>query len=524
MSINAYFPQSLAPPKAVARETEIRLDWFAIVLPALMAILLALLPVIGMAARPLYLLVLLPLVVWTAVTNTERALYVYIAWCWMDGSIRGMFDYFAVMVIARDLILLLIVVIWIAKRLQNQARDPWRLPPTAMLIALFIINCILQIGNPYSLGLMPSLAGLKTHLSTLPLFFIGYDVFRRRGQVRSIFVFLTLATLVIALVSVVQYSHGREWTYAHFPGSKAVISQNYNASADADLTKKDATFKPPGTTTFGGGTGGFISLVLPLTFVLPLLVGNLRFAQPAKLAFGVILFIFIVAIFLNGVRSALVTGMLGVFACGLLVGGKLRVRVLGTTLACLLLGLIGLALSSNISGGGVMDRYGSLFANPVQALHEDRYTFFDQFVSLATTAPLGVGMGRVGAATMLASQLASDTSALRFTVSSEAYLGNMIAETGLLGALLIASIALVILWRGYQAVRSSREANDKLMSSVLLSILAVMFATFFVGPTLLGLPGNVVFWLFAAILLRVWNGPPSITSSPLLPVRAQRTR
>ena len=120
----------------------------------------------------------------------------------------------------------IIVLGWAARRVHTRERDPIRLPPGSLLMGFFVLNCLLQVANPVFPGLASCLAGFKMHLAFLPLMFIGYDVFRRREQVRAFLIFLTLATLVISAVSVVQYAQGPNWTYAHFPGSKTVIWQN----------------------------------------------------------------------------------------------------------------------------------------------------------------------------------------------------------------------------------------------------------------------------------------------------------
>ncbi len=484
-----------------AMESRTDAPWFALALPALMAVLLALVVVIGTAAKVVFLLALVPLLLWAAFQDTEKALYVYLAWCWMDGTIRGLFDASPVAVVARDLILLTILLGWGARRLMTRDRDPLRAPPGTLLVVLFVINCLLQVANPNSLGLMSDIAGFKIHLAFLPLLFIGYDVFRRRAQVRNLFLFLTLATLVIGVVSVVQYQHGPAWTYGHFPGSQAIISQNLSVTDQISEIQVGA-FKPPGTTTFGGGTGEFIGLVAPLTFTLLLLSRGRRLSTPARVGMIAILFVFIVMIFLNGVRSALVEAIVGVTLCGLAVGGRSALRVLLVGAVCAALGLGAWSYSLSLSNGHTGDRFGSTFADPNKALHDDRQTFFDQFGYLISHAPLGIGLGRTGAA---GGQFATDSADLKGAIFSEAYLGNMIAETGITGGVLIFAIALLFLWRGRAATVSQRDPDDRLLAAGLLAVLGVIVANFFVSPILLGLPGAPLFWVLSAALLRVYR-------------------
>ena len=491
------------------RDSDHQREWFAFALPAAMALLLSLVPALGTAAKIPFLLVLLPLVIWSAFRDTERAIYVYIAWCWMDGTIRGVFDSNPVIAVARDLILAVITVGWAAQRLGTLNTDRLRSPPGTLLVVLFTVNALLQIFNPFSLGLIQSLGGLKVHLSPLPLFFIAYDVIRRRGQVRSLFLFLTLATVVISLVSILQYEQGRDWTFAHFPGTKEVISLSINASTGSGLTSND-TFKPPGTTTFGGGTATFAGFIFPLTFVLMLLSGGKRFSPRMRGFFGVILFCFIITFFVNGLRSALVEAVLCVAACSFFVDARTRKRVLVGVGLCLVLGMVGWGSSQAITHGGSSDRFGSLLANPQKALHDDRRTFFEQFGDIVTKAPMGIGLGRTGA---VAGHFGTVTTDIGYVPFAEAYLANMIYEVGIIGAILIFLIALSFLVRGYAALRHLTDVDDKLLAAALFSILFTLVSNFFFLPVLAVLPGSVLFWLFGAVLLRVYV--PIASSAPV---------
>ena len=395
----------------------------------------------------------------------------------------------------------MIVLGWFLQRIVTREKDPLRVPPGTLLIVLFVVNCVIQVFNPYSLGLMSDLAGFKIHFAFLPLLFVGYDVFRRREQVRAFLIFLTLATLVISIVSVVQYYQGPGWTYAHFPGSKDVISQDVGVLSP-DQNDQVTGFRPPGTTTFGGGTGGFVGMILPLTFALVLLSGRLRFSTSVRVALVAAIFAFIVTMLINSVRSALVSGIVGVVICGMLGGGRNAARVVVVGALCLVIGLLGWSYSQNLSNGHVADRFGSTFANPTKALHDDRMTFFDQFDYLIIRAPLGIGLGRVGAAT---GQSGAGLDGLNGAIFSESYLGSMMAETGILGALLISCITILFLLRGFGILRLLSDEDNRLLAAALLACLVVISANFFVTPVLLGLPGGALFWTMNAMLLRAFD-------------------
>ena len=504
-------PLPAAAGTATAPDPDARRLWFALALPAVLAFLVFLVTVIGTAAIVPFLLVLVPLVLWSAFRDTERALYVYLAWCWLDGTIRGLLHSDPVSIVARDIVLGLIVVGWGAQRLQNQQRNPIRIPPGTLLVALFVVNCLLQVFNPFAEGLVQSIGGLKLHLSTIPLLFLGYDVIRRPGQVRSLFLFLTLMTLIMGAVSYVQYAQGPSWTWAHFPGTREVISQNLGNLQPGQTVGMTTTFKPPGTTSGGGSSGFYIGMIFPLAFVLPLMTGALRFSKNVKAALVAILLAFIVLIFVNAVRAALVNAIFGLVLSGLLVGGRLRARMLAAIALCFVLGGIGFIISQSVSNGGAADRFASTFADPVSALHKDRHTFFEDAVFIATHSPMGIGMGRVGGA---GGRLGNDSSEVGFVGFSEAYLGSIMYETGILGGLLITAIMLLFLGHGFQALQRTTDPNQRLMLTAILALFLIIFANFFVTPILLGPPGSVLFWLLGGAVLRVF-APKSTLSTTL---------
>ena len=490
-------------PVTAAKDPDEKRLWFVLALPAVLACLVALVPVAGTAAIVPFLLVLVPLVLWTAFRDTERAIYIYFAWCWLDGTIRGMLHSDPVSIVARDIVLGVVVVGWGTQRLQTRYQDAIRVPPGTLLVALFILICLLQMLNPNAAGLLQSIGGLKLHLSAIPLLFLGYDVIRRPAQVRSLFLFLTLMTLIMGVTSYAQYAHGPSWTWAHFPGSHEVIGSNLAPGRLEAFQKMTVTFKPPGTTTAGGSSGFYAGILFPLAFVLPLLSGRLHFSRKVNAILAAILLAFIVIIFINAVRAALVIAFCGLLLLGLLIGGKQRARILAAIAFCLVLGSIGFIVSQSVSQGGVTDRFATTFADPVNALHKDRRTFFDDAASIVAHAPFGVGLGRVGGSAGRLGGGDSHTS-LGFSVFSEAYLGSIMYETGIPGGLLISAIALMFTARSFASLGRLTDPDSKFLAAAIAAVFVVIFANFFVTPILLGPPGSVLFWLLGGVSLRVF--------------------
>lgn len=477
--------------------------WFAFAVPALMAVLLYLVPVLRGATAILFVLSLVPLLFVNSLKDSERALYLYIAWCWMDGTIRGLFGSSPFMAAARDIVLALIISGWIVQRLRTRFDDPLRMPPATGALALFAVLCVLQMANPYALSLMNSLGALKTHLSTIALYFFAFDVYRRRGQVYSLVIFIVLATAVIGSISMLQYVMGEGWTFEHFPGSDKILDTQYNFVSGTDAAGMNL-FKPPGTVFYGGATGVFLGIVMPLLCSLILMPRISKKVKMLPVLYSFMAFGYVVGIFCNGLRIAITQAATGLVILAFTSGPKMRAKAFTTVGVAAGLAILAFSMSVALSGGALTKRFGSFFNDPVQAMHQDRVTLFEQFVDLSVHSPFGVGLGRNGPAAQFTPRELRDEK-LGFGSYSEAYLGFLILEVGLPGAILIFWAACVFLRQGTLAVLATTDENDRLVGAGILAVEGTMVINMFAGPILVQPPGAVLYWVFAAILIRAYG-------------------
>ncbi len=486
-----------------AGDQDVERRWFAVGLAVVMAVMLALVPVLKSGAGVLLVLIFLTLLVFNAFREPERAFYVYVAWCWMDGTIRGCLGGSFILSLGRDLVLAFVLSGWATLRLRTRYKDPIRVPPATLPIILFAALCLIECFSPYQLGWLNNLGALKTHLSAIPLYFFAYDVFRRRGQLQSLALFLTLATAVIGACSLLQYEMGQSWTFAHFPGTNKVLDTTYN------FVKGGAgnSFKPPGCTTYGGATGLFLALVVPVTFSLLLLALSRLRGTGSAIFYGCLLFADVIEIFINGLRIGITLAAVGAFICAFAAGGRMRARALGALATCGALAVLGFTISVNLSGGVLGQRYGSFLSNPVEAMHADRKTFFEQAIDLCVASPIGLGLGRHGAAAMFNSTL-DDQDKINAGVYSESYIGFVIEETGIIGGIIILVIVGLIVYRAQQAIMTVTDTSDRLIAAGVFASLATMGLAMFAEAVLAQPPGSVLFWSLGGALIRIYL-PPS---------------
>ena len=163
--------------------------------------------------------------------------------------------------------------------------------------------------------------------------------------------------------------------------------------------------------------------------------------------------IFLICVFISQIRAALVNAGVAALVVGLSAGKVLGGRVLGVLLGCGVAGAIAWFSSVSFTQGNAADRFGSMFANPVNTLQSDRITMFDEIGQVITTSPFGLGMGRVADISSRLGEKEQDASLMNATFT-ESYLDKMIYETGIIGAILIVALCVSLALHGARAVAS----------------------------------------------------------------------
>ena len=166
-------------------------------------------------------------------------------------------------------------------------------------------------------------------------------------------------------------------------------------SSEADLPK-GRELQAAGDDRFWRRDGGFCVGSLSHCLYPYSYVRETAHQRGPAAVFIAILLIFMVTFFVNGVRSALVTAVMGVILCSYFVGGRLRLRALTGVALCLILGLVGWTISLNITHGGALDRFASVFADPSSAYLRDRVPFYQQLPDILYHSSMGIGLGSTG--------------------------------------------------------------------------------------------------------------------------------
>jgi len=101
--------------------------------------------------------------------RVDTCLMIFFAYLSVEGMLKLLTNYNPIVHIGADIILFFILVRWAGNKIITG--EPFERVPYFGLIALHSFWIVIQVLNPYSIGLIPSLGSFKVHLTMIPLYF-----------------------------------------------------------------------------------------------------------------------------------------------------------------------------------------------------------------------------------------------------------------------------------------------------------------------------------------------------------------
>jgi hypothetical protein len=432
---------------------------------------------------------------------TAVVIFAYLS---VEGLLKLLSNYNRVVHVGIDIIVLSVAAAWIVNAVvTRRARLP-RLPWVPLILA-YAAWIVLEVFNPYSPGLIPSLAAFKTHLTMIPLYFIGAALVRDKRGVIVMLAALSAIALVPYAAAILQYVAGPQSVLDLSPRFWQNISFYHE-------------WRPFGTSAVPGGASVFAFLLTPLALLLLIAPGQtrrLRYLAGASIALATATFI------VSGVRQMILGCALAILVMAALQLSRGRSRGL---VAVIFVGLVGAGAYLGIQA----------YLTPISTANVKKYAgapdiwrqrnVVDRLLTMTNTGlylearqgapaaiwyraqryPFGAGLGRTGsgAGAFMAEIKADPRSAdiEREVGWSDNFYADEIVEAGLPG-LVIWTTILLGLTAG--AVRLARRARDPLVASAAAAI-AGLFFTYFViswgSQPLLSNPTLAYFWFLAGLL------------------------
>ena len=430
--------------------------------------------------------------------NYDRSIMLLFVFASVAGILKYKTDFNPIIHVTVDIMMGLICAGWLIRHMFNPG--PLAKTPMGKLIGVFVFLCVIQIFNPLGYSYFASVAALKMHIFTIPLFFFGYHCFRSSEQFKRYALWFGAIGLTMSYFSIDQYQKGPEQMKQEMPEYAYMI--DFNTWQDAEGV---SYFRPMSTTSNPGGAAGWMQCFIPIILAV-FMFKNV--GRRTKLVLGAILVILVGTLLISLIRQmTMVTiGCLMVILVAQFCSGRIS-RGVGSLSGALLMLIAGWQIATFISGDDVIQGNSlDLFTNPVESYMENRGVHMTYLDVTARYYPLGAGLGRTGPA---AAKFREEMYAYKelhggpLAMTSENYFLVMIAETGIPGTIVITLIAVIFLVRGLKIYLSTRDDDLKWVAIACWAVLSSIFFVFFGGPALVTPPLNLFFWFLGGILLKI---------------------
>lgn len=391
--------------------------------------------------------------------------------------------------LARDLLVIAIAGGALFRAARTQAR--LALPPLGGLVVGFGAVVLIELVNPSMRGLAAGLAGVRQHLEFVPLFFLGFAFMRRRTHIEWFLLLVVVCAAAGGVVSYLQSTLTPQELAAWGPGyaQRILGTDGFSGAGRIAFDAAGASVRPFGLGSDAGAGGVAAALALPGLIALAM-GGTMRMRLALlPLAGGLAL-----AIATAGSRAALVTVFVSVVAFGLIAAASRNAvrAVVGLAVGTMILFFVFQHLAP--SNSATKRARSAAPTEVVSTFTSERGTSVQAFGSLASSYPLGAGVGSAGPA----SGIARDADAVGY--NSETQWNFLVVETGLAGLAIYLMLNLRLIALSLTRIRRVTESKLRLNLAAVAAPLCGLLIAGFAGPTTATVPGAPYLWLAAGIL------------------------
>lgn len=427
----------------------------------------------------------------------EHAIVVLFAYLGFEGGAKMLTHYNPVIHVGGDLLVVTLTARWLVTLFLKRTRLPAELPPFVALFAIHFAWFLIQFLNPYSIGLIPSIAGAKVYVTMLLLYAFGFYLGKEPRLVRRFMAVWVMTLLIQIATGLFQASVG--------PKSVVGLSPYYGAA----LAKFDAgtSFRPFGTTHLPGAPAIFSYMAFP--FLLYFVIRARSILTRAFLASAVPLSVLLIMV--CQIRSALLKLIFesALFLTILLSRASSQTRrraLLGIPVAATVLLLVVPQVIStwqqeNPESAAGIERSLSLF-NYDKVRHA-RAGAADRILMHAEMVPLGAGLSRTGAAAGKFLDLIQSDPYFPHGFFGDNFWAAVIAELGVPGALFLTSIIALVLIRGATGLIAVRDPERRLLIAAILCPLVAIVLGLWGAEGLLYNPEAPFFWFFSGVMMQL---------------------
>ncbi len=360
--------------------------------------------------------------------------------------------------------------------------------PVAIPMALFIMWCSMQMFNTTTHNFMLAIAGLRGWVVWFAVFFVAYDDITSREKLERFLRYLTFLLVPIALYTVLQYNIGYDHLYRLGPGFRSYLKAGYYAE-DSHIE-----LRPAATMISPHNNAAAMSCGLLVAAGAVLFLRRRRYLQIAAIS---ALPLQGIALMLTAARAAFASTSIAVFV--------LLMLVRRTGLAIILALVVGIAFTQvgRITSGAAVDRMTSVATRAEYSLWRT-WTPWLVAVAHARTHPLGSGVATGHAAgRIIDNQLRGQRGQTEDIPWAENEFGRALIELGVPGLFLFLWMLYAVVKAMHRSFAGMQTAEYRWLAAGLLSACVGVITRLAVGASLYTWPEGILFWVFAAICLRL---------------------
>ena len=417
--------------------------------------------------------------------RANTCLMIFFAYLSIEGMLKLLTNYNPMVHIGADIILFFILVRWAGNKIITG--EPFEHSPYFGLIALHSFWIVIQVFNPYSIGLIPSLGSFKVHLTMIPLYFLGYSVMQSERDLKAFIVLQYFLGLVVWGTAMQQYIQG--------PDSIAWLGP----TAQEKLWQFGGyLFRPFGTTASPGAPANYSFIVLPF-----LVIGFWIWrGWLARVILSCLAILGVATLFVCQVRQIFIWSVVAVMLVVMIAPRTVIARGIAVV-AVAGMGMVAYVVSQLLGGVVVMARLLTLLEG--QTYVRSREGSLEAALYNAINFPFGAGMGRVGAAAAkFQAELAQNPVPVRW---SDTFPGQIISEAGVPALVFLTLILFLIVLHAFQAMRRT-EGDVPRLTAIAIFGLILSYIPFSMGASpIMGNPYTAYFWFLGGMAMKFSHAP-----------------
>jgi hypothetical protein len=421
-----------------------------------------------------YLLVFFAMVVCisgsrNAKDRTLRLFFLYLIFVLFEVVLKRAAHYAWYVYPIKYILLLLVLSSWFFGR-DPEARNQGQLPLKGV-VTVYLLLALLQTFNPIQTSPLVGLLGWLSDFVYVFLYFVAFDLMSDVARIRRFLWLTAWLGILSGLACFAEEAVGVQWLMETYP---TFVQPAY-------FTKSGVMYRPMSLSPY-------VEVFALAAMVTLLSVEKVRHRLVPVI--GIV--VSVIANLLHAVRIIWATGILFLAAFFLLS----RKKTIFPSTIVLTSVWLAIQIGVSVTEGQILIRLTSM-TTPINTFQESRLWGLMALPDIVRKYPFGVGVGESSPGL----RFIGDSS--EFVVfGTHNYLTELAAQMSAVGPVLMLWFSVGILWLGLRGLHRISDSDLRAYTSGMLSLLAAITASFFIGGGLGAYPSNEYFWFVAGTLMR----------------------